>query len=151
QTFLGAFLQELAHLGWTDGRNVRLDTRFTSANAAEIRRQAAELVALAPDVIVAHGDSTVGPLLQVTRAVPVVFPVVADPVGAGSVESLARPGGNATGFLSFEYSLAAKWLELLKEIAPSTMRVAVLRDPALAAGTGQFGVIQAIGLALRVE
>jgi putative ABC transport system substrate-binding protein len=151
QSFLGAFLQELTRLGWTDGRNVRLDTRFTAANAAEIRKHAAELVALAPDVIVAHGDSTVGPLLRATRTVSVVFPVVADPVGAGYVESLARPGGNATGFLSFEYSLGAKWLELLKEIAPSMTRVAVLRDPALAAGTGQFGVIQAVGQALRVE
>jgi len=151
QTFLGAFLEELTRFGWIDGRNVRLDTRFTSANAAEIRRHAAELVALAPDVIVAHGDSTVGPLLQATRAVPVVFPVVADPVGAGYVESLARPGGNATGFLSFEYSLGAKWLELLKEISPNMTRVAVLRDPALAAGTGQFGVIQAMGQALKVE
>jgi putative tryptophan/tyrosine transport system substrate-binding protein len=151
QSFLGAFLQELARLGWTDGGNVRIDTRWTSANAAEIRKQARELAALTPDVILAHGDSTVGPLLQATRTVPVVFPVVADPVGAGYVESLARPGGNATGFLSFEYSLGAKWLELVKEIAPNITRVAVLRDPAIAAGTGQFGVIQAVGQALKVE
>ena len=151
QKFLGAFIQELARLGWTDGRNVQIDTRWTSANAAEIRKQAGELAALTPDVILAHGDSTVGPLLRATRTVQVVFPVVADPVGAGYVESLARPGGNATGFLSFEYSLGAKWLELVKEIAPNITRVAVLRDPAIAAGTGQFGVIQAVGQALKVE
>jgi putative ABC transport system substrate-binding protein len=151
QSFLEAFLQELARLGWTDGRNVRIDTRWTSAKAVEIHKHAGELAALTPDVILAHGDSSVGPLLQATRTVSVVFPVVADPVGAGYVESLARPGGNATGFLSFEYSLGAKWLELLKEIAPNMTRVAVLRDPALAAGTGQFGVIQAVGQALKVE
>jgi ABC-type uncharacterized transport system substrate-binding protein len=151
QSFFGAFLQELARLGWTDGRNVRIDTRWTSANAVEIRKHARELAELAPEVVLAHGDSTVGPLLQATRNVPVVFPVVADPVGAGYVESLARPGGNATGFLSFEYSLGAKWLELVKEIAPNITRVAVLRDPTLAAGTGQFGVIQAVGQALKVE
>ena len=138
-------------LGWTIGRNVRIDTRWATANAAEIRRHAAELAALAPDVILAHGASTVGPLLQATRTVPIVFPVVADPVGAGFVDSLARPGGNATGFMSFEYSLSGKWLELLKQIAPGVTRVAVLRDPAIPAGTGQFGVIQAVAPSLRVE
>ncbi len=151
QARVGAFLQALALLGWTDGRNVRIDTRWATANAAEIRRHAAELAALAPDVILASGSSTVGPLLQVTRTVPIVFPHVIDPVGAGFVDSLARPGGNATGFMSFEYSLSGKWLELLKQIAPGVTRVAVLRDPADPSGTGQFGVIQAVAPSLRVE
>ena len=118
QARVGAFLQALALLGWTIGRNVRIDTRWAGANAADIRRHAAELAALAPDVILAHGASTVGPLLQATRTVPIVFPVVGDPVGAGFVDSLARPGGNATGFMTFEFSLSGKWLELLKQIAP---------------------------------
>ena len=118
-----------SNLGWTIGRNVRIDIRWATANAADIRRHAAELAALAPDVILAHGASTVGPLLQATRTVPIVFPVVADPVGAGFVDSLARPGGNATGFMLYEYSLGGKWLELLKQIAPGVTRVAVLRDP----------------------
>ena len=135
QARVGAFLQGLAQLGWTIGRNVRIDTRWATANAAEIRRHAAELAALAPDVILAHGASTVGPLLQATRTVPIVFPVVADPVGAGFVDSLARPGGNATGFMTFEYSMSGKWLELLKQIAPGVTRVAVLRDPTIPAGT----------------
>ena len=130
QARVGAFLQALALLGWTIGRNVRIDTRWATANAAEIRRHAAELAALAPDVILAHGASTVGPLLQATRTVPIVFPVVVDPVGAGFVDSLARPGGNATGFMRFEYSMGGKWLELLKQIAPGVTRAAVLRDPA---------------------
>src|SRR3954452_12847530 len=129
QTWLKAFLHGLAQLGWTIGHNVRIDTRWASANAAEIRRHATELVALAPEIILAHGGSTVGPLLQVTRTVPIVFPVAGDPVGAGFVDSLARPGGNATGFMTFEYSMGGKWLELLKEIAPGVTRVAVLRDP----------------------
>src|SRR5439155_13062032 len=107
------------------GRNVRIDTRWATANAADIRRHAAELAALAPDVILAHGGSTVGPLLQATRTVPIVFPVVGDPVGAGFVDSLARPGGNATGFMLFEYSISGKWLELLKQIAPNVTRAAV--------------------------
>ena len=151
QAWVGAFLQALGELGWTIGRNVRIDTRWAGANAAEIRRHAAELAALAPDVILAAGTSTVGPLLQATRTVPVVFPNVGDPVGAGFVESLARPGGNATGFLAFEYSLSGKWLELLKEIAPGVTRVAVLRDPATPSGVGQFSVIQAVAPPLRVE
>ena len=108
----------MALSGWAIGRNAQIDTRWATANAADIRRHAAELAALAPDVILAHGDSTVGAMLQATRTVPIVFPLVADPVGAGHVDSLARPGGNATGFLAFEYSLSGKWLELLKEIAP---------------------------------
>jgi putative ABC transport system substrate-binding protein len=151
QARVGAFLQGLALLGWTIGRNVRIDTRWATTNAAEIRRHAGELAALAPDVILTHGDSTVGPLLQATRTVPVVFPVVGDPVGAGFVDSLARPGGNATGFMNFEFSIGGKWLELLKEIAPSVTRVAVLRDSAIPTGIGQFGVIQAVSPSLRVE
>ena len=137
-------------LGWTIGRNVRIDTRWATANAA-IRRHAAELAALAPDVILAHGASTVGPLLQATRTVPIVFPAVGDPVAAGFVDSLARPGGNATGFMSYEYSIAGKWLELLKQIAPGVMRVAVLRDPTIAGGIGQFAAIQAVAPSLGVE
>ena len=129
QTRVGAFLQGLQELGWTIGRNVRVDTRWATSNAASIRKHAAELAALAPDAILAFGASTVGPLLQETRTVPIVFPVVGDPVAAGFVESLARPGGNATGFMTFEYGMAGKWLELLKQIAPVVTRVAVLRDP----------------------
>jgi ABC-type uncharacterized transport system substrate-binding protein len=151
QAWLGAFLQALAQLGWTEGRNVRIDTRWATTNAADIRKHAAELAALAPDVILASGTSTVGPLLQATRTVPIVFPTVVDPVGAGFVDSLARPGGNATGFLLFEYSLAGKWLELLKEIAPGVTRVAVLRDSAIPSGTGQFGAIQTAAPSLGVE
>ena len=122
QAWVGAFLQELALLGWTIGRNVRIDTRWATANAGEIRRHAAELAALAPDVILAHGASTVGPLLQATRTVPIVFPIATDPVAAGFVESLAQPGGNATGFMSTEYSIGGKWLELLKQTAPGVTR-----------------------------
>ncbi len=151
QARVGAFLQALALLGWTIGRNVRIDTRWATANAAEIRRHAAELVALAPDVILAHGGSTVGPLLQATRTVPIVFPVVGDPVGAGFVDSLARPGGNVTGFMLFEFSLGGKWLELLKQIAPSVTRAAVLRDAAQGSGTSLFAVIQAAAPSLRME
>jgi putative tryptophan/tyrosine transport system substrate-binding protein len=151
QARVGAFLQALALLGWTIGRNVRIDTRWATANAAEIRRHAAELAALAPDVILAAGTATVGPLQQASRTVPIVFPYVVDPVGAGFVDSLARPGGNVTGFLSFEYSLSGKWLELLKEIVPGVTRVAVLRDPAIPTGPAQFGVIQAAAPSLRVE
>ena len=151
QTLVGAFLQALALSGWTIGRNVRIDTRWATTNVAEIRRHAAELVALAPDVILAHATGSVGPLLQVTRTVPIVFPIAVDPVGAGLVDSLARPGGNATGFLSYEYSISGKWLELLKQIAPGMTRVAVLRNPAIASGPAQFGVIQAVAPSLRVE
>src|SRR5712671_3023032 len=115
QARVGAFLQGLALLGWTIGRNVRIDIRWATANAADIRRHAAELAALAPDVILAHGASSVGPLLQATRTVPIVFPVISDPVAAGFVDSLARPGGNATGFMELEYSMGGKWLELLKQ------------------------------------
>jgi putative ABC transport system substrate-binding protein len=152
QTRIAAFLQTLAKLGWTDGRNVRIDTRWATTNADDLRRHATELAALAPDVIVAaFGTATVAPLLQATRTVPIVFAVVIDPVGAGFVASLARPGGNATGFTIFEYGLSAKWLELLKEIAPGTTRAAVLRDPTIASGIGQFGAIQAMAPSLGVE
>jgi len=151
QARVGAFLQGLALLGWTIGRNVRIDIRWATLNAAEIRRNAEELAALAPDVILANGASAVGPLLQVTRTVPIVFPLITDPVAAGFVDSLARPGGNATGFMSFEYSQSGKWLELLKQIAPSVTRVAVLRDAVLGSGTSQFAVIQAAAPSLRVE
>jgi len=151
QAWVGAFLQGLGQLGWTIGRNVRIDIRWATANADGIRRHAAELAALAPDVILAHGASTMGPLLQATRTVPIVFVNVADPVGAGFVDSLARPGGNATGFASFEYSLSGKWPELLKQIMPGMTRVAVLRDPTTPSGSGQFGVIQAMAPSLRME
>jgi ABC-type uncharacterized transport system substrate-binding protein len=151
QAWLGVFLQALPQLGWTIGRNVQIDTRWATPNAAEIRKHAAELVALAPDVIVASGTSTVGPLLQATRTVPVVFPVVGDPVGAGFVDSLARPGGNATGFMTYEYSMGGKWVELLKQIAPDVTRVAVLRDATALVGAVQFGVIQAVAPSLRVQ
>jgi len=151
QARLAAFYQELALLGWSIGRNVRIEPRWATANAAELRRHAAELAQLAPDVILATGDATIPPLLQATRTVPIVFPVAADPVGAGFVDSLARPGGNATGFMLYEYSVGGKWLELLKEIAPGVTRVAVLRDATQGSGTSQFGVIQAMAPSLRVE
>jgi ABC-type uncharacterized transport system substrate-binding protein len=151
QAWVGAFLQALQELGWTDGRNVRIDIRWATVDPAKIRKQAAELAALAPDVILAPGTSTVRPLLQATRTVPIVFPIIADPVSGGLVDSLARPGGNATGFMLFEYSISGKWLELLKQIAPSVMRVAVLGDPDTSTGPAQFGVIQAVAPLLRVE
>jgi putative ABC transport system substrate-binding protein len=151
QTRVAAFAQGLAVLGWTIGRNVRIDTRWAGVNATDIRRHAAELAALAPDVILAHGAGTVGLLLQATRSVPIVFPVAGDPVGAGLVDSLARPGGNATGFMTTEYSMGGKWLELLKQIAPNVTRAAVLRDAGLVSGTGQFAAIQTAAPSLRVE
>jgi putative ABC transport system substrate-binding protein len=150
QAFVAAFLQALGQLGWIVGRNVQIDTRWATANTAAIRRQAAELAALAPDVILAQGSMTVGPLLEATRTVPIVFPVIADPVGAGFVESLTRPGGNATGFMNIEYSMGGKWLELLKEIAPSVTRVAAIRDTTIPSGIALFGVIQAMAPSLRV-
>jgi putative ABC transport system substrate-binding protein len=148
---VGAFLQALAQLGWTVGRNVRIESRWGAGNVEVIRKHAVEFAALAPDVILAHGASTVGPLLQVTRTVPIVFPVAVDPVAAGFVDSLARPGGNATGFMVWEFGLSGKWLELLKQIAPEVTRAAVLRDTALASGTSQFAAIQAVAPSLRVE
>ena len=151
QKWVGAFLQALAQLGWTIGRNVQVDTRWATANTAAIRKHATELAALAPDVILAQGSSCVGPLLQATRTVPIVFPIVADPVGAGFVESLARPGGNATGFMNLEYGMGGKWLELLKEIAPSLTRAAIIRDTAIPSGIALFGIIQAMAPSLRME
>jgi putative ABC transport system substrate-binding protein len=151
QARLVAFYQELALLGWSIGRNVRIDTHWATANAAEIRKHAEELATLAPDVILATGDSTVPPLLQATRTVPIVFPLAGDPVGAGFVDSLARPGGNATGFMLYEYGIGGKWLELLKEIAPNVTRVAVLRDPASPSQTAQFGAIRAMAPSVSVE
>jgi putative tryptophan/tyrosine transport system substrate-binding protein len=152
QARLSAFQQGLAVLGWTDGLNARIDTHWATTNAGDIRMHAAELAALAPDVILAAtGTTTVAPLLQATRTVPIVFVIVIDPVGAGFVASLARPSGNATGFLMFEYGLSAKWLDLLKEIAPGVTRVAVLRDPSIASGIGHFGAIQAAAPSHRME
>jgi putative ABC transport system substrate-binding protein len=145
-----AFLQGLQQLGWTDGRNVHVDFRWGAGNASDIRKYASELVRLAPDVVLGVA-TTVGPLLEATHTVPIVFVIVPDPVGAGFVESLSRPGGNATGFMMFEYSLCGKWLELLKEIAPSVTRVAVLRDPTDPSGIGQFSVIQSVAPAVGVE
>jgi len=139
-----AFMQGLQKLGWADGHNVRIDYRSATGDVDRSRKYAAELVALAPDVIVASGSANVAALLQTTRTVPIVFLNVTDPVGAGYVARLARPGGNVTGFSAFEYSLSGKWLELLKEIAPNLTRIAILRDPAIAAGIGQFAVIQAV-------
>ena len=147
---LAAFQQGLQQLGWSDGRNIQIDYRWGGGNAALIRRYAEELVALSPDVIFSSGAATVAPLLQVTRTVPIVFAGVVDPVGAGFVDNLARPGGNATGFILFEYSLGGKLLELLKQVAPSVTRAAVIRDAALSAGTGQFGV-QSVAPSLGVE
>jgi putative ABC transport system substrate-binding protein len=151
QARLAAFYQELALLGWNIGRNVRIDTHWATADAAELRKHAEELAALAPDVILATGDSTVPPLVQATRTVPIVFPLAGDPVGAGFVDNLARPGGNATGFMIYEYGMGGKWLELLKEIAPNVTRVAVLRDPASPSQTAQFGAIRAMAPSVSVE
>jgi len=152
QTRVGAFLQGLTQLGWTDGSNLRIDTRWATTNPDELRRHATELVALAPDVLVGgSGTTTAAALLQATRTVPIVFAIVVDPVGAGFVASLARPGANATGFTAFEYGLSGKWLELLKQITPGVTRAAVLRDPGIASGIGQFGALQAVAPSLGVE
>jgi putative ABC transport system substrate-binding protein len=148
---LAAFMKELQRLGWIDSRNARIDVRLAGNKADDIPKAAAELVALGPDVIMTVGSATVGPLRQLTRTVPIVFAFVPDPVGAGLIESLARPGGNATGFTSFEYGISAKWLELLKEMAPGMKRVAVLRDPAVAVGAGQYGAIQSVAPSFGVE
>jgi putative tryptophan/tyrosine transport system substrate-binding protein len=148
---LDAFQQGLQQLGWNVGRDLRIDTRWGGGDADRIRRYAVELVALAPDAILAHGSFSVGPLLQATRAVPIVFVYVPDPVGAGFVDSLARPGGNATGFTPFEYSTSGKWLQLLKEIAPAVTRAAVIRDPTISTGLGQFSAIQSVAPSVGVE
>jgi putative tryptophan/tyrosine transport system substrate-binding protein len=152
QARIGAFLQGLALSGWTVGRNVQLEYRWAGTNPDDIRRHATELVALKPDVILAGGGTaTVAPLLQATRTVPIVVVLVIDPVGAGFVDSLQKPGGNATGFMLFEYSLSGKWLELLKQIAPTVTRAAVLRDPTIASGIGQFAAVQTVAPSLRVD
>jgi len=150
QARVGAFLQGLQELGWAVGRNMRIEYRWGAGDADRTRGYAAELVALAPDVILTSGASALAPLLQATRSVPVVFAQVPDPVGAGFVNSLARPGGNTTGFITYEYGLSGKWLELLTQIAPSVTRAAVIRDPAVSAGTGQWGAIQAVAPSVRV-
>ena len=151
QTRIAAFLQGLQELGWSVGRNVQIETRWAAGDADHIRRYASELATLAPDVIVATGSATVGPLQQATRSLPIVFVTTVDPVGGGFVESLARPGTNATGFTAFEYGMSGKWLELLKQIAPALTRVAVIRDPEIASGAGQFGAIQSVAPSFAVE
>src|SRR3981189_3541968 len=148
---VAAFLQSLRELGWIEGRNVRLDYRWGGGDVDRIRRDAAELVALRPDVILAGGGQVTGPLREATRTVPIVFPQTADPVGAGFVATLPRPGGNATSFTNFEYGVSGKWLEVLREIVPGMTRAAVLRDPTNPAGTGQWGAIQAVASPLGVE
>jgi ABC-type uncharacterized transport system substrate-binding protein len=151
QRRLTAFVQGLQELGWTDGRNIRIETRWTAGDTDRMRRHAAELVSLAPDVILASGGTVVGALLEASRTTPIVFTLTVDPVGAGHVASLARPGGNATGFTGYEYGLAAKWLELLKEIAPRVTRAAVVRDTATPQGVGLFAVIRGASSALSME
>ena len=148
---LATFVQRLQQLGWTDGRNVQIDTRWAAGDADRIRRYTVELVALAPEVIVVTGTAAMAPMLQATRTVPIVFANIADPVGAGFVDSMARPGGNATGFIQFEYSVSGKWLELLKELAPRVTRTAVIRDFGLTSGIGQFAVIQSVAPSVGVE
>ena len=148
---IAAFRQGLQNRGWTDDQNLRLDVRWAGGDAALERKFAAELVALKPDAILATASPTVAALQTITRTTPIVFTNAVDPVGAGFVDSLARPGGNTTGFVLFEYGMAAKWLELLKEIAPNVTRVAVLRDPTIAAGIGQFGAIQSVAPALGAD
>ncbi len=146
-----AFLQAFEQLGWTDGKNVQIEARWSAGEAAITRKQAAELVALKPDVVLATGNAGTEAILQATRSIPVVFVIAADPVGSGYVYSLAEPGGNATGFTQFEYDLSAKWLELLKEIAPNVTRAAVLRDAGIAGGIGQFAVIQSVARSVGVD
>ena len=146
-----AFLQGLQQLGWTVGRNIQIDYRWSAGNVDDTRKYASELVALAPDIIFVPGSSAVAPLLQVTRSIPVVFTMVADPVGSGFVTSLSRPGGNATGFMIFEYGIGAKWLEVLKQLITGLKRVAVIRDPYIIAGIGQWGAIQSVAPSFGVE
>jgi len=148
--YLTAFTQELQQLGWSIGRNVQIDYRWGASNPNEARKYATELTGLAPDVILASSSQAVAALQLATRTVPIVFVTVIDPVGAGFVDSLARPGGNTTGFELYEYSIAGKWLELLKQIAPHVARVAVLRDPAIAAGSGLLGAIQSVAPSVGV-
>jgi ABC-type uncharacterized transport system substrate-binding protein len=152
QARLAAFAQgSLQQSGWTVGQNLHVDYRWSSGDAENMHKSAMELVALSPDVILASSSAALSPLLKVSRNIPIVFTTVADPVGAGYVQSLARPGGNATGFTNFEYAIGGKWLELLKQIAPNVTRVAVLREAAIAAGAGQFGAVQSVAGSLGVE
>jgi len=146
-----AFVQRLRDLGWTEGGNVRIETRWAAGNAMDMRKYAAELISFAPNVILAAGGSTVVPLMQATNNIPIVFTGVSDPVGGGLVASLAGPSGNVTGFTAFEYSMSGKWLELLKDVAPTVKGVAVLRDPGIPQGIGQFGAVQPLGPSLGVE
>src|SRR5262245_10706776 len=146
-----AFREELERLGWVDGQNVRIESRFGEGDASRIRQLAAELAALSPDVILSTGGQATELLLQAIRTVPIVFTIVPDPVGSGLVNRLSRPGGNATGFMAYEYGLSGKWLELLKQIAPSVTQAAVLRDPALTAGIGQFAIIQSVAQSVGVD
>jgi ABC-type uncharacterized transport system substrate-binding protein len=148
---VAAFVTALQQAGWTDGRNARIEIRWAGPTPSDISRHAAELVTLGPEVVLAYGASTVAPLLQNSRTVPIVFPVMGDPIAAGFVESLARPGGNVTGFMMYEYSIAAKWLELLKEMVPALKRVGVLRNASTPTGPAQFGVIQAVSPYLKVD
>src|SRR5215217_2560635 len=148
---IAAFQEGLRELGWIDGHNLRIEYRWAGGNPADARKYATEFAALSPEIILTGGSVLVGPLLQATRTIPIVFVHVPDPVGAGFVDSLSRPGGNATGFVQFEYGLGAKWLELLKQIAPNITRTAILRDPAITAGIGQFGAIQSAAPSLGVE
>jgi len=151
RTSYAAFLQTLQQLGWIDGQNVRIETRWAGGSASDLRKYATDIVALAPDVIFANGTAAMVPLLQATHTVPIVFANVADPVGAGFVDTMAHPGGNATGFIQFEYSLSGKWVELLKQIAPGVTRAAVLRDPNIPTGIGQFAVIQSVAPSVGME
>jgi putative ABC transport system substrate-binding protein len=148
---INTFMQRLAQAGWTSGRNLRAEIRWAGGDTEEISKQAAELVELAPDVILAPGSASAGPAIRATRTIPIIFTIVPDPVGAGFVDSLARPGGNATGFASFEYGMASKWVELLKALAPNLTRVGVLRDPAITAGKGQLEAIQSVSRSAGVE
>jgi putative tryptophan/tyrosine transport system substrate-binding protein len=151
QARIAAFLQGMQQMGWTDRRNIRFDIRWAGGDNAKMRTNAAELVALAPDLIVAAGSASMGPLMQISGTVPIVFVIVPDPVGAGYVSNLARPGGNATGFSLFEYGIGGKWLDVLKQIAPGVTRVAVLRDPAISGGLGQYGAVQSAASSFGVE
>lgn len=150
-TLIDAFMQSLAQAGWIAGRNLRVETRWAGGDVEGISKKAAELIALAPEVILAAGSAAAGPAIRATHTIPIIFTIVPDPVGAGFVDSLARPGGNATGFASFEYGIAAKWVELLKALAPNLTRVGVLRDPAITAGIGQFEAIQSVARSAGVE
>jgi putative ABC transport system substrate-binding protein len=151
QARVAAFVEGLDQLGWTRGRNIQIDIRWTGGLVENLRRFAAELVRLTPDVLMATGGASLGPLVEATQTIPIVFAQVPDPLGSGFIDSLSRPGGNATGFASFDYTITGKWLELLKEIAPHTTRAAVLREPTVAAGIGQFAVLQAVAPSLGVE